>query len=341
MAVKKKSMSGMTRESNCDGKRSTLFGSINPDDLEAKTDHNLHDTERFKTRYIPLDDIDDNTENRFLITSTEFLEKSILNLGQLQPIIVIPYTKDGERRYEIKSGSRRFLSLKNICKREAGKTAEKFSKAFCIVLPEGTTDEEIERVITETNTTTRQISVQEIFMNFDIIFEKDETGKYAFIPSGTSKYEEGSRILKEMGFKFSPASVKDYLTIYTAHNQSIRHDLENGLLSKKQALTIARMPSSLQDETMEKFKKMGDEEIKKYIKEYNDEKKSSAKKSLRGVDAVSKIEKLRKQTQALSKQTYIQFAGKEQAEKMKEEIKAIKKYISDVEDNIDKNIERG
>lgn len=300
MPRKQKTMAGVSLGRRNVPDASLFGGQMDFNEMPEEKDRSVGDVLRFRTRYIPLSDIRDNTENRFRVTNTLFLEKSIERLGQLQPAIVIPIEQNGTRTYEIKSGSRRFASVKSIYEKaiaaENKELAEKFSKLFCIILPDGATDSEIQAVITETNTTNRQLSIRDVFMNFDIIFEKEDDGSYRYIPKGKRKYETASSILKDMGFTFSPASVKDYLSIYTAHNGRIKDCFEKELITKKQALVISRMPDGLQDETMKKFDSMSTAEFKEYIKAYIGDKSASKNVYMKGADLMSTISRLKKST---------------------------------------------
>lgn len=312
----------------------SLFGpQVNPSDMPSLEPKTLGETERFRTKYLSLDDIRDNTENRFAMTSTGFLERSIRKLGQLQPVIVVPVMKEGKPtgKYEIKAGSRRFVAIRNIHQNaESDDEREKFSKIFCMILPEGATEDEIQSVITETNTTSRQLSIGDIFRNFDIIFEREEDGSYRYIPKGKGKYEAASGILKDMGFTFSPASVKDYMAIYTAHCELIREALEAGLMSKRQAVRIARLPDKEQDYVMAQFNAMEEKEFIKWLREYTKESREKKKQAIKGADVLSRVDKARKGIELFSTRN-IMFADDLQKAQLAKTITQLRGALDDLE----------
>ena len=275
----------------------------------------MNDTNGYHTQYLPLSQLVDNTENRFNVEDTSFLEDSIDRLGQLQPIIVVQLLDEKGRlddKYEIKAGSRRFKAISSLHKKaillDDETNKERFSKAFVLILPNGATEEEIQSVITETNTTTRQVSVSEIFRNFEVIFKVDSEGNLTNLPKNVNKYNYISNILQEAGFTFSPASVKDYISIYFAHNQEIKENFEKGYLKKRHALIISRMPNHLQDQVMEDFKSMTQSDFETYIKQYNKKKKNKAlDENIRGIDAINKLDKINKELDILKKKINIDF----------------------------------
>lgn len=278
-----------------------IFGGQHLDStLQSPDENTLAETARLTTKYVSLDRINDNTDNPFNVKNTYFLKESIKKIGQLQPIILIHQLNADEKptgNYEIKAGSRRYKAFCEIVA-EAKKdndeaTLKKFQDIWVSILPMGATAEEIQQVITETNTTARHITVEEIFKNFEVVFKTNAQGEYIYFAKKENKINAATKLLKDMGFNYSPATVKIYFAIYTSHNKEIRKDYEKGFLSLKQALTVARMPPAMQDSVMEKFKNMTDKEIADYIKTYNLEKKVD-KKNLKGIDVLNSISKTTK-----------------------------------------------
>lgn len=285
----------------------SLFGEL---PIGAKTlnieEKSLSDTTRLSSKYVSLEKIDDNSKNPFDVKNTFFLAESIKRLGQLQPIILVHQLDENEKptgRYEIKAGSRRFQALKSILedaiKNNDEKLINKYSEAWATILPIATTEKEVQEVVTETNTTTRHITIAELFKNFDIVYKTDEDGNFLYMAKREDKVKAGVRILKEMGFDYSPSSIKGYLVIYLAHNQDIRKDLENGFLSLRQAQTVARMQPSMQDSVMKKFKDMTEKEIADYIKTYNSSKKT-INKQIKGIDFLDSVSRTYKQISGLT-----------------------------------------
>lgn len=339
MPAPKKKMTGLA--SHRQGTQQTLFGEqVNPDDLLSQGMKSLHDTDRFRTKYIPLDEITDNTTNRFKVSDTSFLEASIEKIGQLQPLVVIQRKNDeGSIVFEIKAGSRRFKALRNIRERARkagdGETERKFGSAFCIVLPDGASQKEIDAVITETNTTSRNISLSEIFLNFDLIFDLDDSGNYKYLPKGKNKYNSASALLKSMGYTFSPSSVKQYLSIYTAHNQEIRRGLESGILTKRQALAISRMSPMTQDDIMGKIGSYGEDELNAVIAERQAEKKAGkARNAMRGADTISAIGRMKKQAEKVASAGAIEFSDDLQRSRALEAIDDLTRCLEEIRKTI-------
>lgn len=335
---KKINMGGIGGGSNLDmfGGENTNSSLVSPD---KKT---LSDTSRLTTKYIAIEKIKDNESNRFSVKNTYFLEQSIKKLGQLQPIILINQLDEDENptgNYEIKAGSRRFQALNNLrlnaIENEDTETERKYSQAWVTILPIGATPQEIDEVITETNTTSRHIGIEDLFRNFEFMFELDEEGNFVNIPKNTNKYEAGVRMLKDMGYDYSAASVRDFLTIYMAHNKEIRTDFENGFLSKKQALTVARMQPSMQDSVMEKFKDFTAKEIADYLKTYNLEKKDKDKNNIKGIDVLNNVSKTSKQIKNL-KDKRIHFKDDMQKAQVISLIKEMYEELEELMKKIDK-----
>lgn len=323
----------------------SLFGDLTADlDIASSDEKSLLETNKLETKYIDRSDVIDNQQNRFAVTNTYFLEQSILKLGQLQPILVVHlFDENGlpTGKYEIKAGSRRFKAINNICEKAKKdgnmEVYDKFNKLYVTILPMGITDEEVDRVITETNTTTRQISIEDLFKNFDIVFERDENGDFKYISKGSNKYEEGSNYLKQLGYSFSKSSVKDYLTIYLAQNPKIRENFEKGFLGKRQSLIVARMDAEDQEEALNKFDNMLPEEITKYLNEYTKNKKEKKRKSLKGIEVITDINKMKTNISNQKKKEII-FIDQMQKEKcisdisiLMEELENFVKLISEIE----------
>lgn len=336
MAIPKKKVSNTKREPTT----TSLFSGINLDDetFKSSDEKTLKETTRFKTEYIELDKIVDNDNNKFRLVDTKWLENSIKMIGQVQPIVLIPMTTDGVRvnNYMVKAGSRRFNALKNIIKKAKEQkdieTEKRFSKAFAIILPVNATEDEIERVYEETNTTARPLSISETFMHFDRFFERNEKGDLINLPKNTDKVRYISNTFDTMGFQFGPTKVKEYISIYTAHNPRIKSDFEDGFLNRQQAVIVSRMPANLQDEVMDKFKQMTDKDIREYLKVYNLEKKSDKlTKKIKGIEAVGDTLKISVKIKTLSKMKEIVFADENEKTQLLGNLKDIKEYIETVE----------
>lgn len=331
MAIKKTMSSTGNRTAggiNMFSGSSVDYDSYNPN---KKT---LADSKRYKVKYIKRDLLIDNDKNTFKVGKVDFLMESIEAVGQLQPLVVIPEIDIDDKqtgKYIIRSGSRRKKCLDLLCekaKRENDQNKyERFNEALVLILPTGATEEEIKRVIVETNTTARQIPPEDLFKNFDFIFKKNEDGTYKYIPEGANKYKVGSDILEEMGFGYTPSSVKDYLNIYTAHNQDIRKYLEKNFLSKRNALIISRFDDDMQDQVMTEIREIEKEDIPKYIKKvvaFLKEEKNKDIKFIRGIDVLKNSTRINKKIkEQINKDlTYIFLNQRQKDECIKELIES-------------------
>lgn len=316
--------------------RKTLLGERKPLQFQDADKKTLKETDKLKVDYIDITRIKDNSKNKFDVKGTFFLEKSISKIGLLQPLVLEHIVEDGRPtgRYEIRVGSRRFKAINNLYQEAIKKGNEedkdRFHHVFAVILPRGATEEEINEAIVETNSTVRQMTVPQIFANFDIIFKKNDNGKYEYLPEGKDKSVEASRILGEMGFTFSKSSVRDYMTIYTS-DEKLKDYLEKGFIGKRQALTIARMPSNKQKELLDKIDDMTENEIKAYIKEYEAKKKKDDKTKIRGVDALNAISLASNKIMNVSLKKDIIFSDDYQKEQIQKRLIEIKEYIQSIE----------
>lgn len=230
--------------------------------MQAPDTLTLGETEKYTTRYLDIINIFDNTNNRFDVKDTTYLEGSIERLGQLQPIVVVRKLDEkneingvAKPYYEVKAGSRRFKAIQNLHQRALNEKdlekAEKFSKVFAVILPAGATEKEIEDVITETNTTARQVSISDMFKNFDFIFEKDSKGNYIKFPNVKSDkinvIDTVVEVFNGMGYSYSKASIKDYWSIYQKCIRPFQHLLVNGQVAKRDCLLIKKMDVEAQE----------------------------------------------------------------------------------------------
>ena len=133
-----------------------------------------------------------------------------------------------------------------------------------------------------------------------------------------------------MGFTFSKSSVRDYMIIYTS-DKKLKDYLEKGFIGKRQALTIARMPSNKQKELLNKIDDMTENEIKAYIKEYETKKKKDDKTKIRGVDALNAISLASNKIMNVSLKKDIIFSDDYQKEQIQKRLIEIKEYIQSIE----------
>lgn len=335
MAKQRKTMTSVGRTQQ--GK--SLFGTQQGLNLNDDTEKTLAQTTRLNARYISLDKLVDNTENPFKVNNTYYLEKSIKKLGQLQPIIILTLQNEEGKpsgKYEIKAGSRRFKAITTIHNTalEDGnqELADRFSQAWCTVLPLGTTEQEIQEVIVETNAYNRKIELDELFSCFDIIFEKDEEGNYVSFNPKMEKIEQIISAFKDMGYSFGRTAIKQYYKIYNGHPM-LREYYEKSYISKSDALIVSDMPVEMQKSVLEKSNEMTDKEFKEYLKTYKNS-KPAKKTRLKGFEAVKNINKIKKQTQQM-REISITVNADEKKEIM-ESIIEIETMLNDLKKKINK-----
>lgn len=306
MPPMKKKMTGASPRPSESGR--SLFGDTGVDlsglDKDKKT---LAETQRYRTQYIDLDKIRFYEYNKFRELDTSELEESIYLVGLIDPITLITKKDEetGKIYYEVIAGSRRFLSVTNLYKRALesnNKTdIERFQKIFALILPLGATSEEINRVYVDTNILHRPPSLTDMFKHIDKFLEKDENGKYVNLPEerpNVAKYVQ-ARFVK-LGYEYSLSKVKQYVSIFLAHNKEIQNDFINGFLTLNQAYTIAQMPNDLQDSMVEKFKNMTEKEIKEYLRVYNLKIKTEKTEAKRSVDVLQNLNSYKNQVDKLS-----------------------------------------
>lgn len=344
--AKRKSMLN-TINQNTSHASEAMFGS--PESLSRlsspNADRTLSETDHLDMAMIDIDSLQDNTENTFKVENLTMLIESIKARGLLQPLVVQPLTDENGNttgRYEIRSGSRRFASISQIVreaqKRGDRKTEETFREVPCYMLPKGATDEEIAAVVVETNTTARQITVADIFRNFDIIFAKEEDGSYRYIPKGGNMTLSVMKMLGEMGLEFRKSAVNEYIKIYSAQNPKIKDCLEKGLISKKDALLIAGMSAADQGLFMQYRDDFDDAHFRQKIAEYRaDKKKAKDTVYIKGAEAISQLDRLQKTINRLGRKTGYLFSDQMQKTRAKSQLNEIKKAIDEIEKNIDKS----
>lgn len=335
MAKRRKSMMDtVTRQKSHASE--AMFGENAGEIRKPKIHQTLSEASNLSETMISIESISDNTENTFKVEHLIMLIESIKSRGVLQPLVVMPVkTPDGypSGKYEIKSGSRRFAAVNEIRKRamEEGdqELFERFNMLPCKILPLGATEKEIEAVVVETNTTARQITVADIFRNFDIIFAREEDGSYRYLSTGGNMTKAVTNMLAEMGFSYQKSAVNDYVRIYFAENQDIKKLLENGLLSKRDALVMSAMPLNLQNQFVQYRYSLDDAEFRKRINEYKNEKRISKRPEyINGAETITKLDRVSAQMD--------RFKGKEHfvySDEMQRTI--IKKKISQLRGQLD------
>lgn len=322
----------------------TLMGGGDDLTVQKKTKKTLKETVNRRIIQIDISKLKDNPDNTFgMEQSLELLKSSIRAIGLMQPIVVVQLQEDGRPTgyYEIKAGSRRYNSILQLVEeaKEKGnqEEAELYSSVACIVLPEGATKEEIDKVKTDLNTTARHLTISDIFRNFDMIFAKDENGLFKYISKGGNKYNEGAKLLEQLGFKYSPDSIKDYLTIYNAHNPEVKKLFENKAISKNQAKLISQMDFKTQDDLVERIPDMTSKEITQSINEYKKKKKQEKEMQTKpqGAVVLSYVAKTSRKFQNYSR-TGIALLDDQQKKSIMNAIDELKENIKTLESMIEK-----
>ena len=316
-----------------------MFG----EDIASIRRHNveqtLHDSGNMSETMISIKNIHDNENNTFAVDHLLMLIESIRARGILQPLVVMPLKNDaglpgGE--YEIKSGSRRFAAVSEI-RRQAQISGDdeeyhRFDMIPCKILPAGATEDEIEAVVVETNTTARQITVADVFRNFDVIFARDENGSYKYLPENGGTTKNIMSMLQEMGFSYQKSSVNEYVKIYFAHDQRLKGLLENGVISKRDALVMAGMSAEEQTQFVDFRYSLSDEEFRAKINEYKKRKKDAkAKVSASGAEALAKIDSASKQVNRLIDKNGFAFSDSTQKSLVLTRINRLRSQLDQLE----------
>lgn len=131
------------------------------------------------------------------------LEKSILRLGLLQPIIVLPIIepKTMEVVYQIQSGHRRVRAIKQLLKHAEDGVypgrkeviLQTFKTVPALLIPMGSDEKDVEDIYNQTNMLARHMTVEDCFK----VIESFEN-----IPSRPKTKEEYNHF-KEMGYRIS------------------------------------------------------------------------------------------------------------------------------------------
>lgn len=305
----------------------------------------LHESSNLSETMINIDSVHDNEKNTFSVDHLVMLIESIRARGILQPLVVMPLKNESglpNGEYEIKSGSRRFAAVNEIRRQAqlAGDEDEnhRFDMIPCKILPMGATEEEIEAVVVETNTTARQITVADVFKNFDVIFAKDEDGCYKYLPEKGGTTKNITSMLQEMGFNYQKSSVNEYVKIYFASEPRLKDLLEQGVISKRDAVIIAGMNEEGQKQFVDYRYNLNDEEFRQKINEYKQKKKDAKTKAkVSGAEALTKIDRASKQMSRLIDKNGFAFSDKTQRALVVTKINTLKSQLATLEEMISKS----
>lgn len=344
MAKRRKSMMDTITQQKSHSSEA-MFG----EDIAAIRKHDvgqtLHDSSNLSETMISIKNIHDNDSNTFSVDHLLMLIESIRARGILQPLVVMPLKNEAglpNGEYEIKSGSRRFAAVNEI-RRQAqisgnDEECHRFDMIPCKILPMGATDAEIEAVVVETNTTARQITVADVFRNFDVIFAKDESGSYKYLPEKGGTTKNIMNMLQEMGFSYQKSSVNEYVKIYFAHDSRLKSLLEKGVISKRDAIVMAGMPADKQTQFIDFRYSLDDEEFRAKINEYKKSKKDAkAKVSASGAEALTKIDNASKQMNHLIDKNGFAFSDETQKSLVLTKIAKLRSQLDQLEKIIGKN----
>lgn len=339
MAKRRKSMMDtVTRQKSHASE--AMFGENAGEIRKPRIHQTLGEASNLAETMISIENISDNTENTFRVEHLTMLIESIKLRGVLQPLVVLPLkTPEGypSGKYEIKSGSRRFAAVNEIRRRakEDGdhELAERFNMLPCKILPLGATEKEIEAVVVETNTTARQITVADIFRNFDIIFAKEEDGSYRYLSAGGNMTKAVTDMLAEMGFSYQKSAVNDYVRIYFAENQDIKNLLEKGLLSKRDALVMASMPVNMQNQFVRYRYSLDNAEFRKKINEYKNEKRiSRSPEYINGAETITKLDRVAAQMERFRGKEHFVYSDEMQRTIIRKKISELRRQLDTLEE---------
>ena len=314
----------------------SLFGDMQTMDFQDPNDRKLEEVTFYKTRNIDIDKIEIYKDNHFRELDTTELEESIDQVGLLSPVVLITKKReDNSEYYETIAGSRRLTAVRNLLERALEnndkKRIEKYSKIFSIVLPLGATEEEIQRVYTDTNLLHRPPTLKEIFQHIDTFLAKDEKGRFINLPErrpNVAKYVQ--QRFNNLGYEFGITAIKKNVSIWLAHNQKIKQEFLDETLSQRQAYLISQMPEEMQDSVMKKIESMTKKEITAYINTYNLQNRQIQSKNIRSVDMISDLSRAEKIINQLSQHENLILTNKSDKGEILGMIKDLTKVLDEL-----------
>lgn len=189
--------------------------------VETTTDGEITNCYRYEIQNIDEEKLEER-DNRYSILDSEVeaLADSILSVGLLQPIVVLPeLDSKSQLHYVIQAGHKRVKAirkLKNDCQNPDSRfyvyketILDKFKTVPALIIPSGATQQEIEQIYNETNLLSRHMTAEDVFAHIACIgpeFKRPETQKDfdEFIARGKSmnKYvADAQNYFKKLGFK--------------------------------------------------------------------------------------------------------------------------------------------
>lgn len=318
---------------------------------------------RYEMQDIELDKIIER-ENKYTILQSEVdeLEKSIFHLGLMQPIIVLPVldTRSMSVRYEIQAGHKRTRAIrqlvehakKNYYPNHKDFILEQYKTVPALIIPMGTSAEDVEKVYNETNLLSRHMTSEDVFTHIsyfeDLPSRPNNKEDYINFKNGGYTIKDLSKVVQErfkrLGFKdWKNSKTTYFLNVYYYGSDKALEmftDLEHYNLTQKELYWIVLQNKDFnerkkQDEIIDKSL-----EDKSYLIELMNKNKVR-RNSSKGIKIKKLSENLLKQKEFYEKMCNTEIEKDERSknveqdiEKIKEILLSTKKYMDELEKKI-------
>lgn len=194
-------------------------------------------------------------DNKYPMRESEIMElaKSILNVGLIQPIVLLPYLdEDGYTiKYQIQAGHKRMRAIRQLLEdarqlkytieiRE--KIRETFKTVPALLIPMGAKKAQVEKVYHDTNLLSRHLTTDEILIHLDYFEElpprpHTEQEYYNFI----SKKYRISRLVSTTQLKFKMLGFSDWKNTKTTSYLNIYYYGSDKLLEAAKDLSSHKL----------------------------------------------------------------------------------------------------
>ena len=183
---------------------------------------------------IPLEKIIER-DNKYSILQSEIdeMEKSILKIGLLQPIVVLPIMnpRNMEIQYEIQAGHKRIKAIRQLIEHakngyyviQKDQILENFETIPALLIPMGSDSKDIEKIYHDTNMLSRHMTTEDVFTHLAYFEELPSrpTTKEEFVKFKENDYQISSMVstvqdhFKRLGFKdWKNTKTSMFLTVY-------------------------------------------------------------------------------------------------------------------------------
>lgn len=190
-------------------------------EVETTTEGEITNCYRYEIQEVDEQKLEER-ENKYSILESEVeaLADSILNVGLLQPIVVLPeLDSKSQIHYIIQAGHKRVKAIRKLKKdcqnpdsrfyiyRET--IVSKFATVPALIIPSGATQQEIEQIYNETNLLSRHMTTEDVFAHIACIgpeFKRPETQREFDSFMGRNKkmvqyVADAQAYFKKLGFK--------------------------------------------------------------------------------------------------------------------------------------------